>query len=123
MSQHVKRINFGLYKERKKLLSLFKSTILIHVVYTVTWSCHYVKGPLSIYSYIKKSVQEERERNHPWEGLLAVIKLASRRVHGLLRKTSFLFLTSKKMALETGDQFLPILVRKKKSSASHPTFS
>lgn len=46
----------------------------------------------------------------PWAGLLVVIKLASRRVHGLLRRTSSLSLTSKNMVLAIGDQFLPTLV-------------
>jgi hypothetical protein len=54
--------------------------------------------------------EREREREKPWGGLLAVIKLVSRRVHGHLRRTSSLSLTSKNMVLETGDQCLPTLV-------------
>ena len=37
-------------------------------------------------------------------------RYGSRKDHGLLKKTSFLFLTSKNMVLETGDLFPPTLV-------------
>lgn len=45
----------------------------------------------------------------PWGGLLAVTKLASRKVHGHQRKILSLSLTSKNMVLEIGDQCLLIL--------------
>lgn len=52
----------------------------------------------------------ERERvwdeNKPWEGLLAVIKLVSRRVLGPQKRTSSWSPISKSMAPEIGDQCL-----------------
>lgn len=49
-------------------------------------------------------------QRNPWGGLLAVTKLASRKVHGHLRRISSLSHTSKNMVQEIGDQCLLILV-------------
>ena len=62
-------------------------------------------------------VRGEREReevvgrgNKPWEDLLAVTKMGSRKVHGPLRRTSSWCLIFKNMVQEIGDQFLSTLV-------------
>lgn len=58
-------------------------------------------------SFIGKAGAEEGgSLQKSWEGLLAVIKLVSRRVLGRLKKTSSWCHTSKNMDLEIGDQCL-----------------
>lgn len=80
--------------------------------------CYYLK-PLSLFlslnfslksdHIVVKSFEGEKKKN-PWEDLLAVTKLASRKVLGHLKKISSLFLTSKNMVREIGDPFLLIQV-------------
>lgn len=45
-----------------------------------------------------------------WEGLLVVMKVALRKVLGLLKKTKNLSNISKKMAMEAGEPFPSLLV-------------